>query len=167
MEQKLGKQIFGYLLIVCPFADLIKRVYDFKKLKCDKPLISSPGKIKEVFENYFKGAIESKGAYVIIDARTNAIIGSSRFYDYDVKSKEVKIGYTFFARSVWGQYHNKTTKLLMLDHAFNLVDRVIFHVGSQNYRSRRAMEKLGAKIISLLVYFLLGDANTIFASGGK
>lgn len=114
---------------------------------------------KEVFENYFKGAIESKGAYVIIDARTNAIIGSSRFYDYDVKSKEVKIGYTFFARSVWGQYHNKTTKLLMLDHAFNLVDRVIFHVGSQNYRSRRAMEKLGAKIIREVEVAYYGEAT--------
>jgi RimJ/RimL family protein N-acetyltransferase len=33
----------------------------------------------------------------------------------------------------------------MLQHAFQYADSVIFHVGAQNQRSRRAMEKLGAE----------------------
>lgn len=99
---------------------------------------------KPVFENYFKGAMESKGAYLIIDQESNEIIGSSRFYDYSKEESTLKIGYTFFSRKVWGKIHNKETKKLMLDHAFTFVDRVIFHVGSQNMRSRKAMEKLGA-----------------------
>ena len=38
---------------------------------------------REVFQNFFKGAIESKGAFLIYDAVTNEPIGSSRFYDWD------------------------------------------------------------------------------------
>lgn len=113
---------------------------------------------KDVFENYFKGAIASQGAYLIIDAQTKDIIGSSRFYDFSPTLKEVKIGYTFFARNVWGQYHNKATKLLMLDHALLFVDKVIFHVGNQNMRSRKAMEKLGAITIREIEVAYFGEA---------
>jgi RimJ/RimL family protein N-acetyltransferase len=139
---------------------------DFEKLYqvASDPLIweqhPNPDRYKrEVFENYFKGAIASQGAYLIIDARTKEIIGSSRFYDYSTSSKEVKIGYTFFSRKVWGQYHNKATKLLMLDHALQFADRVIFHVGSQNMRSRKAMEKLGAVTIREVEVAYFGEAT--------
>ena len=98
---------------------------------------------RDVFQNYFKGAIESKGAFLIKDTNS-VIIGCSRFYDYLPEKKEIKIGYTFFSRNCWGQPYNKSTKLLMLEYAFQFVDQVIFHVGAQNIRSQRAMEKLGA-----------------------
>lgn len=42
---------------------------------------------KEVFENFFKGAIESKGAFLILDNKTNMPIGSSRYYDLDLDKK--------------------------------------------------------------------------------
>jgi RimJ/RimL family protein N-acetyltransferase len=35
-------------------------------------------------------------------------------------------------------------KKLMLDHAFRFAERVVFRIGPQNLRSRRAIEKLGA-----------------------
>jgi RimJ/RimL family protein N-acetyltransferase len=35
-------------------------------------------------------------------------------------------------------------KRLMLTHAFRFVDRVLFIVGSQNVRSQRAVERIGA-----------------------
>jgi RimJ/RimL family protein N-acetyltransferase len=31
----------------------------------------------------------------------------------------------------------------MLDHAFQFVDRVVFIVGAENVRSRKAMQKIG------------------------
>ena len=43
----------------------------------------------------------------------------------------------------WGGPTNRALKTLMLEHAFRSVDRVIFHVGAGNLRSRKAMEKLG------------------------
>ena len=97
---------------------------------------------REVFENYFKGAMESKGAFLIIDVETNNVLGCTRFYD--LVEDEVKIGYTFYGRNSWGKGINGQVKKLMLDYAFQFVNQVIFHVGAQNFRSQKAMEKLGA-----------------------
>jgi RimJ/RimL family protein N-acetyltransferase len=98
---------------------------------------------RTVFETFFKGALESRGALCVLDNATGELIGSSRYYDLDEKRRVVNIGYTFIARSAWGRQYNRALKTLMLDHAFRFVDRVIFHVGAGNMRSRKAMEKLG------------------------
>ena len=97
---------------------------------------------REVFEVYFTGALASAGAFRVLDAAGD-LIGSSRYYDLDEAQSAVCIGYTFIARSAWGRDYNRALKTLMLDHAFRFVNRVIFHVGALNMRSRRAMEKLG------------------------
>ena len=102
---------------------------------------------REVFEKYFEGAIQSEGAFLISNAVTGDIIGSTRFYDYDDKERLIKIGYTFFSRFCWGNHFNKEAKWLMLQHAFNYVDKVHFEVGAQNIRSQKAMERLGAEKI--------------------
>lgn len=99
---------------------------------------------REVFETYFKGAIESGGAFMVSDATTHHPIGSSRFYEYDDEKKSIAIGYTFLARDHWGTTYNRALKSLMLDHAFRFVDNVIFHIGAVNIRSQKAIEKLGA-----------------------
>ncbi len=98
---------------------------------------------RDVFANYFKGAIESGGAFCVIDSATGSLIGSSRYYDFDDAGRTIAIGYTFIVRDHWGGLYNRALKTLMLDHAFKFVDRVIFHVGVDNLRSRRAMEKIG------------------------
>jgi RimJ/RimL family protein N-acetyltransferase len=99
---------------------------------------------RTVFSNYFDGAIASNGAFLIKDAQTVVAIGSSRFYDHKPELREIKIGYTFFSRACWGKPYNSNVKHLMLAHAFTFVDRVVFHVGASNFRSQKAMEKLGA-----------------------
>src|ERR1700761_1461322 len=98
---------------------------------------------RPVFETFFKGALESKGAFKVFDAATGALIGSTRFVDYDEAGRLISIGYTFLARSHWGGPYNRAMKTLMLDHAFRFVERVTFQVGVDNWRSRKAMEKLG------------------------
>ena len=100
---------------------------------------------REVFQNYFKGAIESGGAFLILDKKTGEVIGSSRLYDHKPADKEIEIGYTFISRDHWGGAYNRAVKKLMLDHAFTFADRVIFHIGAQNVRSQKALEKLGGK----------------------
>ncbi len=103
---------------------------------------------RAIFQNYFKGAIQSKGAFFICDPKTNEPIGSSRFYDYDEKNNSIIIGYTFIGRKFWGNEYNKALKKLMLDYAFQYVDKVYFHIGAQNIRSQKAIEKIGALKIS-------------------
>lgn len=100
---------------------------------------------REVFLNFFEGAIESKGAFLIIDKTTNEVAGSTRFYDYEPENKSVFIGYTFYGRKFWGTGFNSQVKKMMLDYAFQAVDKVQFHIGAENFRSQKAIEKLGAK----------------------
>lgn len=102
---------------------------------------------KEVFEDFFQKAIESKGAFAIFDAKTDKVIGSSRFYQYDENTKTVVIGYTFIDRKIWGTSYNSVIKSLMISYAFQFVENIHFHVGETNFRSQKAVEKLGAKKI--------------------
>jgi RimJ/RimL family protein N-acetyltransferase len=102
---------------------------------------------RPVFENFFAGAMQSGGAFRVIDNVNGELIGSSRYCDYEPANRQISIGYTFIARSRWGKPYNRALKTLMLDHAFKFVDRVTFKVGINNWRSRKAMEKLGGVYI--------------------
>ncbi len=99
---------------------------------------------EDVFKVFFKDALESGGAFVVIDRKNKRIIGSTRFYGYEPEKSEIEIGWTFLARKYWGGRHNWEMKQLMLAHAFQFVDNVVFYVGENNMRSRRATEKIGA-----------------------
>jgi len=98
----------------------------------------------EVFKEFFREALESRGALIAIDAKDGQVIGSSRFHGYDETKSEVEVGWTFLARSHWGGVYNRDMKRLMLRHAFRFVECVIFVIGTQNLRSQRAVEKIGA-----------------------
>ena len=97
-----------------------------------------------VFKKFFQDALQSGGALSAIDARNGRIIGSSRFHAYTEQQSEVEIGYTFLARSYWGGPCNGEMKQLMLQHAFQSVNSVVFVIGTENVRSRKAVEKIGA-----------------------
>ena len=97
----------------------------------------------EVFRGFFAEAMESGGALAVLDAHSGRMIGSSRFHGYDLARREIEIGWTFLARNFWGGVANRELKALMLQHAFQFVERVIFLVGPQNWRSQKAMEKIG------------------------
>src|SRR5262245_23353731 len=97
-----------------------------------------------VFKTFFEGALESGGAFVVVDAKTGDIIGSTRFHGYDPKASEIEIGWTCLARKYWGGRYNREMKQLMLDHAFRYVENVVFFVGENNIRSQKATEKIGA-----------------------
>jgi len=100
---------------------------------------------REVFENFFQGAMESGGAFKIIESNTGEVAGSTRFYDFNPENNCIFIGYTFYGRKFWGSKLNPQVKKLMLDYIFQFVDKVNFHVGKDNIRSQKAMERLGAK----------------------
>ena len=113
------------------------------------PLIWAQHPVKDryrekVFKEFFRDALESHGAFVAIDFKDGQVIGSSRFHGYDEERSEIEIGWTFLARSHWGGIYNWEMKQLMLRHAFRFVNSVIFLVGPQNFRSQRALEKIGA-----------------------
>jgi len=102
---------------------------------------------KEVFQRFFDGAIDSKGAFAIIERKSGRIIGSSRYCNLNPVEREVEVGWTFLERAFWGGSYNRQLKSLMLGHAFRFVDRVVFVVGEKNVRSQKALRKIGARFL--------------------
>jgi len=102
---------------------------------------------RDVFQTYFEGALESRGAFAIIERKSGRIIGSSRYCKLNLRRREVEVGWTFLERKFWGGSYNRELKRLMLDHAFHFVDQVYFVVGEKNFRSQRALEKIGANFL--------------------
>lgn len=102
---------------------------------------------RDVFEEFFAQGLASKGAFLIQDGDTGEVIGSSRYHGYDPTTSSVEIGWTFFKRSHWGGRYNAATKDLMLNHAFSFVQSVILYAGEHNYRSCRAIERIGGERI--------------------
>lgn len=103
---------------------------------------------RDVFENFFKGAIESKGAFKIIDKVSGDVLGSSRYYGFDETDNSIFVGYTFYGTKSWGKGINPRVKKLMLDYIFQFVDTVHFHIGKNNFRSQVALERLGGQKIA-------------------
>lgn len=100
---------------------------------------------REVFRNFFEGAMASGGAFLIIDKASGEVAGSTRFYSWDDDEGSIFIGYTFYGTKFWGSKLNPQVKKMMLEYIFQFVDLVKFHVGAENWRSRKAMERLGAE----------------------
>jgi N-acetyltransferase len=100
---------------------------------------------REVFTTFFEGAIQSKGAFKIVDKATGEIAGSTRIYDYNEQDNSILIGYTFFGTAYWGKGFNPSVKSLLLNYLFDFVSQVHFHIGASNVRSQIAIGRLGAK----------------------
>ncbi len=101
----------------------------------------------EVFRTFFGEGLTSGGALIATDTKDGRVIGSSRFFGYNADESEIEIGWTFLARQYWGGRYNGEMKDLMMRHAFRFVDHVVFLIGEENRRSRRAVEKIGGVFI--------------------
>lgn len=98
---------------------------------------------RPVFQAFFDDGLASGGSLIASDAKTDAVIGHSRYSTEFAGPDEVEIGWSFLARSHWGGRYNGEMKRLMLDHMFRYVPQVMFRIGETNLRSRKAVEKIG------------------------
>ncbi len=115
-----------------------------------------------VFRVFFEDALAKGGAVAVIDRVSAAMIGSSRWQGYDpADGGSIEIGWTFLARSHWGGSYNREMKRLMLTHAFQYVDSVVFRIGETNWRSRKAMEKIGGRLTDVKDITHLGGSNVV------
>ncbi len=102
-------------------------------------------------------ALESAAAaaevpYVILDQRSGAVLGSTRFLELRPEHLRVEIGWTWLTRSAWSTGANVEAKLLLLGHAFESarLRRVEFKTDARNQRSRGALIALGARFEGIL-----------------
>jgi RimJ/RimL family protein N-acetyltransferase len=113
---------------------------------------------REVFQTFFEGAMQSHGAFKIIDKDSNEVAGSTRFYGYDPQQDSIHIGYTFYATQYWGKGLNHAVKEMMLTYIFQFVSQVLFHIGAENVRSQIAIGRLGAEKIAEQELAYFGEA---------
>jgi RimJ/RimL family protein N-acetyltransferase len=84
--------------------------------------------------------------FAVLD-RGGEVVGSTRFYDLDVETLRLTIGYTWYARRVQRTGLNTEAKLLLLTHAFDVLGCIAvgFETSIENHASRTAIARLGAK----------------------
>jgi N-acetyltransferase len=103
--------------------------------------------------------------FAIVRIEDGAVIGSTRFWNIErwawpeghrMHGRGVpdacEIGYTWLSHSAVRTAANTETKLIMLQHAFEVwkVLRVCFHTDARNERSRAALERIGGKFEGIL-----------------
>ena len=85
--------------------------------------------------------------FVVIDTKTDKIIGSTRYMNVEVRNRRLEIGSTWYAKSFQRTGVNTECKYLLLQHAFENLNciAVEFRTHWFNYKSRNAIARLGAK----------------------
>lgn len=111
-------------------------------------LVPHPDDIDLFFSNAQNTFDNNEGiAFATIDKHTHKIVGSTRFMKANLPNKRVEIGFTFLGKS-WQKTHiNTEAKLLMLGHAFEImeINRIELLTDYLNTNSRNAILRLGAK----------------------
>lgn len=91
-------------------------------------------------------------AFAAIDKRTGRAAGMTTYMDVDAANRRLEIGSTWYRKSVQRTALNTEAKLLLLTHAFEVLDciAVEFRTHFFNQASRRGIERLGAKLDGIL-----------------
>ena len=90
--------------------------------------------------------------FAVIDNALDKAVGMTTFMAVDAPNRRVEIGGTWYRSSVQRTNLNTQAKLLLLTHAFETLDciAVEFRTHFFNHASRRAIERLGAKLDGVL-----------------
>lgn len=90
--------------------------------------------------------------FAVIDPATDRAVGMTTYMNVDQPNRRVEIGSTWYRRSAQRTALNTEAKRLMLSHAFDDLDCVAveFRTHFFNQKSRRAIERLGAKLDGVL-----------------
>ena len=123
---------------------------------------------KDSVQKYVENAIKEREAnqtymFVIIHKETNQIIGSTSFLDIALAHKRVEIGSTWLQPTYWRTNVNSNCKYLLLRYCFEELglNRVQIKTGHENFRSQKAIERLGATKEGILRNHMIRKEGTI------
>jgi RimJ/RimL family protein N-acetyltransferase len=90
--------------------------------------------------------------FAIIDLASGQVAGTTRFLDIRRKDRALEIGHTWLGPAFQRTAVNTEAKYLLLRHAFEELGavRVQLKTDERNDRSRRAIERLGARFEGIL-----------------
>ena len=110
--------------------------------------VAAPDGMRDYIASALKGQRDGHMMpWVVRDAASGTVIGSTRYHDIVPAIDRVEIGYTWYSESRQRTHVNTTCKLLLLTHAFETLGcRVVgLRTDNFNFRSQRAIEGIGAK----------------------
>jgi len=134
----------------------------------DKLIQYSPSDIStsEAFKNYVDIALSLKEEqkampFIVYDKQAEAFAGSTRFGLINWHNKVLHIGWTWLGHEFQGTKLNTHIKHLMINYAFDDLEfeKIEFRIDERNMKSRKAVEKLGAKLEGVL------RSNTLMLDG--
>lgn len=133
--------------------ELVEATCDGELWKLWYTFIPTPQSMRSDIEKRL--AAQSAGSmlpFSVIERATNRAVGMTTFMNADAENRRVEIGSTWYRRSVQRTALNTECKLLLLRHAFESLDciAVEFRTHFFNYASRRAIERLGARLDGIL-----------------
>lgn len=90
--------------------------------------------------------------FTVVERQTGNVVGMTTYMNIDAQAPRVEIGSTWYAARVQRTPLNTEAKLLLLTHAFEVLGclAVEFRTHFLNQQSRRAIERLGAKLDGVL-----------------
>ena len=90
--------------------------------------------------------------FTVFDKASNRIVGMTTYLNIDLAGPRLEIGGTWYANRVQRTPLNTEAKLLLLSHAFDTLNclAVEFRTHFLNQQSRRAIERVGAKLDGVL-----------------
>lgn len=107
--------------------------------------------VRDTFYPNFNAALRGRESgksypFLICLADSSKIIGTTRLLEIVQEDRKLEIGVTWLASQYWGSGANTAAKYLLLEYCFESLNanRVQFRAKSDNLRSRRALEKIGA-----------------------
>ncbi len=99
--------------------------------------------------------LQAKGSmcpFAVIDPATGQAIGMTTYMNIDAANRRVEIGSTWYRQRVQRTPLNTEAKRLLLAHAFEQLNCIAVELRTHffNHQSRRAIERLGAKLDGVL-----------------
>ncbi|MCD6055320.1 MAG: acetyltransferase, gnat family [Gammaproteobacteria bacterium] len=140
----------------------LEKIAEDPRIWQHNPQIAHPHQFASIWlKNAFKKQAE-KDQFPLVIFKQNRMAGSTRYYEYDAKHRHISIGYTWYHPDYWGSGLNTLVKTMMLHYAFSELncERVAFSIDSENRRSCKAVEKLGAVKEGILRHHLVRPDNT-------
>ncbi|MBL0911637.1 MAG: GNAT family N-acetyltransferase [Bacteroidia bacterium] len=114
---------------------------------------TQPGDGARNMKQYLDSALLGRASgqqypFAVIDKRSNAFAGSTRFYNIQLEHETLELGYTWYGKAFQGTGLNKHCKYLMLQFAFEKLEsmRVEFRADARNTRSIAAMKSIGCTL---------------------
>lgn len=133
--------------------DLAEAVQDGELWKLWYTVIPEPSQMKAEIDRRLER--QSKGgmlSFAVRDTRSAKVVGMTSYWNVDQAHRRVEIGGTWYRKSMQRTPLNTECKLLLLTHAFESLNCVCVELRTHffNHPSRRAIERLGAKLDGIL-----------------